>query len=286
MLLTADCLPVALARVEREAGARRPPRRLARAARRDRRGRGGGARRRLASRPRSARASARAASRSARRSPSRFGRASAPDILVGQQPRPRRGDGAGAARRRLRVGRARRPLHLLRAGAALLAPPRPGRHRAPGDRCRSPLTARRSPRTTPASARRSGPTSPWSRRRSTSRRTRWRCSPRPGSRSWGRTVCRTSRPSTSATARRFRWHFIGHLQSRKARDVSDLCELCHSLASESAARRLTVPALVEVNLSGEDTKSGVPPESLAGIPGRGARARRRRPRPDDDAAAR
>ncbi len=61
----------------------------------------------------------------------------------------------------------------------------------------------------------------------------------------------------------FRWHFIGHLQSRKARDVSDLCELCHSLASESAARRLTVPALVEVNLSGEDSKSGVTPESLA-----------------------
>jgi len=61
---------------------------------------------------------------------------------------------------------------------------------------------------------------------------------------------------------RFRWHFIGHLQSRKARDVSELCELCHSLASESAAKRLTVPALVEVNLSGEDSKSGVPPEAL------------------------
>jgi pyridoxal phosphate enzyme (YggS family) len=63
-------------------------------------------------------------------------------------------------------------------------------------------------------------------------------------------------------ADRFRWHFIGHLQSRKARDVSELCELCHSLASESAAKRLTVPALVEVNLSGEGSKSGVPPDSL------------------------
>jgi pyridoxal phosphate enzyme (YggS family) len=60
----------------------------------------------------------------------------------------------------------------------------------------------------------------------------------------------------------FRWHFIGHLQSRKARDVSELCELCHSLASDSAAKRLTVPALVEVNLSGEESKSGVPPGSL------------------------
>src|SRR3954469_21849799 len=55
----------------------------------------------------------------------------------------------------------------------------------------------------------------------------------------------------------FRWHFIGHLQSRKASVVSAICELCHSLSSESAARKLTIPALVEVNLSGEPTKSGV-----------------------------
>jgi PLP dependent protein len=63
----------------------------------------------------------------------------------------------------------------------------------------------------------------------------------------------------------FRWHFIGHLQSRKAPLVSELCELCHSLASESAARKLTVPALVEVNLSGEATKSGVTPEELPAL---------------------
>src|SRR3954468_14022928 len=42
----------------------------------------------------------------------------------------------------------------------------------------------------------------------------------------------------------FRGHSIGHLQSRKAPAVSELCELCHSLASESAARKLTIPALV------------------------------------------
>ena len=60
----------------------------------------------------------------------------------------------------------------------------------------------------------------------------------------------------------FRWHFIGHLQSRKARDVSALCELLHSLDSLKAARRVEIPALVEVNLSGEATKGGVPPEEL------------------------
>jgi uncharacterized pyridoxal phosphate-containing UPF0001 family protein len=63
----------------------------------------------------------------------------------------------------------------------------------------------------------------------------------------------------------FRWHFIGHLQSRKAKTVNDLCELCHSLSSESAAAKLTIPALVEVNLSGEPTKSGVTPDELAAL---------------------
>jgi uncharacterized pyridoxal phosphate-containing UPF0001 family protein len=61
----------------------------------------------------------------------------------------------------------------------------------------------------------------------------------------------------------FRWHFIGHLQSRKSKTINETCELCHSLASESAARRLKIPALVEVNLAGEETKSGVAPEELA-----------------------
>jgi PLP dependent protein len=63
----------------------------------------------------------------------------------------------------------------------------------------------------------------------------------------------------------FRWHFIGHLQSNKAKVVNGICELVHSLGSESAAARLTVPALVEVNLSGEDSKSGVPPERLSDL---------------------
>ena len=58
----------------------------------------------------------------------------------------------------------------------------------------------------------------------------------------------------------FHWHFIGHLQSNKAKVVDELCELVHSLGSDSAARRLTVPALLEVNLSAEDSKSGVPPD--------------------------
>ena len=63
----------------------------------------------------------------------------------------------------------------------------------------------------------------------------------------------------------FRWHFIGHLQSNKAKVVNAHCELVHSLGSESAARRLEIPALVEVNLAGEASKSGIAPEELPGL---------------------
>src|SRR3989442_1861955 len=61
----------------------------------------------------------------------------------------------------------------------------------------------------------------------------------------------------------FRWHFIGHLQSNKAKVVNSICELLHSLDSRSSERKLEVPALVEVNLSGEQRKTGIAPEDLA-----------------------
>jgi uncharacterized pyridoxal phosphate-containing UPF0001 family protein len=61
----------------------------------------------------------------------------------------------------------------------------------------------------------------------------------------------------------FRWHFIGHLQSNKVKVVNRICELVHSLDSDSAARRLEVPALVQVNLAGEGSKSGVDPAVVA-----------------------
>jgi hypothetical protein len=61
----------------------------------------------------------------------------------------------------------------------------------------------------------------------------------------------------------FRWHFIGHLQSNKVKVVNRICELVHSLDSDRAARRLEIPALVQVNLAGEGSKSGVDPSEIA-----------------------
>ena len=60
----------------------------------------------------------------------------------------------------------------------------------------------------------------------------------------------------------FRWHFIGHLQSNKVKVVNGPCELVHSASSDSAARRLSVPFLLEVNLSGETSKSGIAPDEI------------------------
>ncbi|MFN2469078.1 MAG: YggS family pyridoxal phosphate enzyme [Gaiellaceae bacterium] len=71
----------------------------------------------------------------------------------------------------------------------------------------------------------------------------------------------------------FRWHFIGHLQSRKAPIVNRICELVHSLDSESAARRVERPALVQVNLAGEGTKSGIDPDALERFLGLGPEIR-------------
>jgi len=65
----------------------------------------------------------------------------------------------------------------------------------------------------------------------------------------------------------FTWDFIGQLQSRKVKDVAPNVRLIHSLASESALRRLEEhPAkevLIQVNVAGEDEKAGIAPEALA-----------------------
>ena len=72
----------------------------------------------------------------------------------------------------------------------------------------------------------------------------------------------------AATGDRFRWHFIGQLQSRKVKQILPLVELIHSVASDSALRQLerhATPAtevLVEVNLAGEEGKAGIAPDAL------------------------
>ncbi len=70
------------------------------------------------------------------------------------------------------------------------------------------------------------------------------------------------------------WHMIGHLQRNKVRDTVQLFEMIHSVdslrlletieeVSERAGR--TLPVCLEVNVSGESSKFGMPPEDLPGV---------------------
>jgi uncharacterized pyridoxal phosphate-containing UPF0001 family protein len=67
------------------------------------------------------------------------------------------------------------------------------------------------------------------------------------------------------------WDFIGHLQSRKVKQVLPRVRWIHSVASDSALKELgrhatpDVEVLVEVNVAREEGKSGVLPEDLDGF---------------------
>lgn len=65
------------------------------------------------------------------------------------------------------------------------------------------------------------------------------------------------------------WHFIGHIQSKKAKDAATLFDLVHTVDRLKLARALdrhaglagrTLPVLVQINVGGEAQKEGVTPE--------------------------
>jgi len=67
------------------------------------------------------------------------------------------------------------------------------------------------------------------------------------------------------------WDFIGHLQSRKVKDVLPHVRYIHSVASDSVLAQLgrhgtaQTEVLVEVNVAGEHGKSGIAPAELTGF---------------------
>jgi uncharacterized pyridoxal phosphate-containing UPF0001 family protein len=70
---------------------------------------------------------------------------------------------------------------------------------------------------------------------------------------------------------RFRWDFIGQLQSRKVRDLVGRVRYIQSVASDSALTQLgrhgtaETEVMIEVNVAGEQGKSGIAPSQLAGF---------------------
>ena len=73
---------------------------------------------------------------------------------------------------------------------------------------------------------------------------------------------------------KLQWHFIGPIQSNKTRAIAEYFDWVHSVDRERIARRLSdqrpanMPPLnicLQVNISGENSKSGVRPEELADL---------------------
>jgi pyridoxal phosphate enzyme (YggS family) len=70
---------------------------------------------------------------------------------------------------------------------------------------------------------------------------------------------------------RLRWHMIGHLQTNKCRDAAALFEMVQSVDSLHVAEELnkradqlsrTLPVLLEINVAGEASKFGYPPDRM------------------------
>lgn len=72
-----------------------------------------------------------------------------------------------------------------------------------------------------------------------------------------------------------RWHLVGHLQANKARRAVSLFDVIHSLDSIALAERLDrlcaaggraeLPVLIQIDLGGEETKTGIDPRQLPGL---------------------
>jgi len=66
------------------------------------------------------------------------------------------------------------------------------------------------------------------------------------------------------------WHFVGQLQSNKARAVADYCSVIHSLDRSSVVAKLatlehSIDGFIEINLTGDPGRGGVSPDDLGAL---------------------
>ena len=81
-------------------------------------------------------------------------------------------------------------------------------------------------------------------------------------------------PKLPEIAPEFRLHWIGRLQTNKVKDIIDVVCMLHSLDRMDLAHEVdrrarqhgrVLPALVQVNIAGEEQKGGMPPEKVEGF---------------------
>ena len=94
-----------------------------------------------------------------------------------------------------------------------------------------------------------------------------------GQRTFGESRVQESRDKIPACPPGLEWHFIGHLQKNKVRQALPLFSFFHSIDSTALAQAIDriagetgkpVDGLLEVNVSGEETKHGFTPDDLRG----------------------
>ena len=92
-----------------------------------------------------------------------------------------------------------------------------------------------------------------------------------GVRLFGENYVQEAEAKKAALGAAVEWHMIGHLQRNKAKTALDMFDVIQSLDSVELARVLdqagraagrTARALVEINLAGEESKSGISPDRL------------------------
>jgi pyridoxal phosphate enzyme (YggS family) len=96
-----------------------------------------------------------------------------------------------------------------------------------------------------------------------------------GQHEFGESTVQEALPKIAAlSTNQVAWHFIGHLQSNKAKFIPGNFAWVHSLDNAKLAARLSraaqekdarVNALIEVNITGDPAKHGIAPEALPGL---------------------
>jgi len=91
---------------------------------------------------------------------------------------------------------------------------------------------------------------------------------------FGENYIQEAREKIAALAGTASWHFIGRLQSNKAKYAVELFDMIHSVDSLHLAESISkaaqkrgrvMPVLMQVNISGEESKSGIHPGTTAGL---------------------
>lgn len=88
-----------------------------------------------------------------------------------------------------------------------------------------------------------------------------------GHRHFGESRLQEAQPKIDALPADIVWHFIGHLQSNKAKKVAQLFRAIHTLDSEAQLREIakadrTILGFIEVNIANESQKAGISTDTL------------------------